>query len=185
MNKWLLIVGAFILVIILGFYARSQGNQSNNTTSPTPTQVTNFEECAAAGYPVQESYPARCTTPDGQSFTQEIGNEMGHSDVIQISSPRPNEVVTSPLMITGEARGSWYFEATFPFQLVDDNGLTLATGFATATGEWMTEEFVPFSGEIAFATPTTPTGKLLINNANPSGLPENEKELIIPVRFAN
>lgn len=35
------------------------------------TDINNFDDCAAAGYPIQESYPARCVTPDGQSFTQE------------------------------------------------------------------------------------------------------------------
>lgn len=33
-------------------------------------QVTNFDECVEASFPVQESYPARCITPDGRTFTQ-------------------------------------------------------------------------------------------------------------------
>ena len=32
---------------------------------------TNFDECAKMGYPVQESYPARCTY-NGKTFTQTI-----------------------------------------------------------------------------------------------------------------
>jgi hypothetical protein len=31
--------------------------------------VTNFEECKAAGYPIMESYPEQCMTPDKRSFT--------------------------------------------------------------------------------------------------------------------
>jgi hypothetical protein len=31
--------------------------------------VTNFEECKAAGYPIQESYPEVCRTEDGRSFS--------------------------------------------------------------------------------------------------------------------
>lgn len=34
--------------------------------------VTNFEECAAAGNPVMESYPRQCRTPDGQLFVEEV-----------------------------------------------------------------------------------------------------------------
>lgn len=32
------------------------------------SDVHSFEECAAAGYPVQESYPEVCVTPDGKRF---------------------------------------------------------------------------------------------------------------------
>lgn len=32
--------------------------------------ISNFEECAAAGYPIMESFPERCATPDGRSFTK-------------------------------------------------------------------------------------------------------------------
>lgn len=37
--------------------------------------VTNFEECAEAGYPVMESYPRQCRTPDGKNFTEDTGAE--------------------------------------------------------------------------------------------------------------
>ncbi len=37
-------------------------------TAPT---VSSFEDCAAAGYPVMESYPRQCRTPDGRNFTEE------------------------------------------------------------------------------------------------------------------
>ena len=31
--------------------------------------VNSYDECLTAGYPIQESYPERCTGPDGQQFT--------------------------------------------------------------------------------------------------------------------
>ncbi len=31
-------------------------------------EITTFEQCVAAGNPVQESYPEVCATEDGQSF---------------------------------------------------------------------------------------------------------------------
>lgn len=34
--------------------------------------ITTFEACAAAGLPIMESYPERCTTPDGRTFTRDI-----------------------------------------------------------------------------------------------------------------
>ena len=34
--------------------------------------ITNFDECIAAGYPAMESYPRQCMTKDGESFTEDI-----------------------------------------------------------------------------------------------------------------
>lgn len=31
--------------------------------------ITTFTQCADAGFPIQESFPERCQTPDGRSFT--------------------------------------------------------------------------------------------------------------------
>jgi len=46
------------------------------STSPsTPRYVNSFEECAKAGYHILESHPRQCITPDGRSFTENIGEE--------------------------------------------------------------------------------------------------------------
>ncbi len=37
---------------------------------PSYASIASFEECVAAGYPIIESYPPQCTTPDGRTFTQ-------------------------------------------------------------------------------------------------------------------
>lgn len=37
----------------------------------TKTKINNFEQCASAGYPIQESQPETCRTPDGQVFEKE------------------------------------------------------------------------------------------------------------------
>jgi hypothetical protein len=34
--------------------------------------VNSFGECVAAGYPIMESYPRQCSTPDGRTFTEEV-----------------------------------------------------------------------------------------------------------------
>lgn len=34
--------------------------------------IKNFEECERAGYPVLETYPRQCKTPDGRTFTEKI-----------------------------------------------------------------------------------------------------------------
>jgi hypothetical protein len=37
--------------------------------------ISSFAECAEAGHPILESYPERCITPDGKSFTRELTEE--------------------------------------------------------------------------------------------------------------
>jgi hypothetical protein len=38
----------------------------------TPAQISNFEECAAAGNPIAKSYPPQCHTADGRVFVKEL-----------------------------------------------------------------------------------------------------------------
>jgi len=147
------------------------------------TDINNFEECISAGYPVLESYPRQCKTPDGKTFTEDIGNELEKLDLISVSNPRPNQTIQSPIVIEGEARGFWFFEADFPVKLLDGNGNLLAQDIARAQSDWMTEDFVPFKAELYFQAPITEKGTLILEKDNPSGLPENADELRIPVKF--
>ncbi|MFH1432611.1 MAG: hypothetical protein ABIG84_05320 [archaeon] len=39
---------------------------------PCPGMVRSFDECAALGYPVMESQPRQCTTPEGETFVEDI-----------------------------------------------------------------------------------------------------------------
>jgi hypothetical protein len=106
------------------------------------------------------------------------------SDLIRVQTPLPDAVVHSPLRVSGEARGTWFFEASFPVTLLDAHGRALVQTHAQAKGEWMTESFVPFESELRFETPSTDTGTLVLAKDNPSGLPEHADELRLPVRFA-
>lgn len=92
--------------------------------------------------------------------------------------------IASPLVLTGKARGPWYFEGSFPIELRDQAGAVLAQGVATAQGEWMTEEYVPFTAEIEFVAPAQgAAGILVLKKDNPSGLPEHDAAIELPVQF--
>ncbi|OGH14894.1 MAG: hypothetical protein A2687_04585 [Candidatus Levybacteria bacterium RIFCSPHIGHO2_01_FULL_38_26] len=147
------------------------------------SDIENFEECQKAGYAISESYPAQCHTPDGNTFIQYIGNELEKQNLIRVSQPRPNTLVSNPLSIQGEARGTWFFEANFPVRLIDENGVELGIGIVQAEGEWMTEDFVPFNAEITFSSPPSNNGTLILEKSNPSGLPEHADQLHIPISF--
>lgn len=172
------ILGAIIVLLLAvsGIYLLFE-------KSPTIRSISSFEECVAAGYPVMESYPRQCRAEE-TTFTEKISESTGKENLIRVSSPGPNVTITSPVTIIGEARGYWYFEASFPVEILDANGKRLAMAPIQANGEWMTENFVPFEAKVTFETPTTPTGTIIFHKDNPSGLPENDDKLEIPVRFS-
>jgi hypothetical protein len=104
--------------------------------------------------------------------------------MIEVAAPTALSVITSPLTVTGRARGPWFFEASFPIELKDSSGNIIATTTGQAQGEWMTENWVPFTATLTFpAQPAGSTGSLILKNDNPSGEPMNELSVVIPVQF--
>ncbi len=91
----------------------------------------------------------------------------------------------APLHLTGRARGNWYFEASFPVQIVDRHNNVLASGFASAQGDWMTTEFVPFSSALTFtkAPEKNSTGKIILKKDNPSDMRALDDSLEVMVYF--
>lgn len=175
-NKTLTIIFVVLALVLAVFLFKNNSNKSSMA-------VTDFASCAAAGNPVMESYPRQCRSKEGTLYTEYVGNVSDKEDMITLENPRPNAIITSGVDVSGQARGGWYFEANFPVILNDANGKEVARTYATAKGEWMTEDFVPFSAELKFQKPETDTGNLILEKSNPSGLPENLDSLVIPVRF--
>jgi hypothetical protein len=63
--------GWLILILAIGLAAGYWFGYDIGYEKAQRNTINSFEECAAAGYPVQESYPGVCRTPDGRSFTQQ------------------------------------------------------------------------------------------------------------------
>ena len=126
------------------------------------------------------------STPFPSPIASAGGSLAGRNifDLIHPRIPSPNSVVISPLTVEGEARGNWYFEATFPLKIVDSDGNELGAYYAKAQGEWTTENFVPYRGIVEFENSTTETGFLVLERDNPSALPENAAEVRMPIRFS-
>lgn len=109
---------------------------------------------------------------------------VARPEAIQLTSPYPYQEIASPLIIIGQARGNWFFEASFPVILTDWDGKIIAQGIAQAQGEWMTENFVPFKATLTFTKPTYKNnGSLILKKDNPSGLPQYDQAYEIPVIF--
>ncbi len=154
--------------------------------------ILSFEDCASAGYPIMESFPRQCKTPDGRTFAEEIVSEITYknadADKIKVELPFPGAVVGKDFAVIGEARGPWFFEASFPIEVLGSDGKVLSTAIAQAqndpkTGEinWMTEDFVPFRADIKVPQSYIGPATLLLKKDNPSGLPENDASISFPI----
>jgi hypothetical protein len=101
---------------------------------------------------------------------------------IIVDSIRPGDTITSPVIISGSARGTWFFEADFPVELQDQSGKIIASGAATALSDWMTTAWVDFYLEMEFETEAT-TGYLVLRRSDPSGL--HPAAITIPILYEN
>lgn len=88
--------------------------------------VSDFESCAAAGFPVMESFPEQCATPDGRSFVRGI-------DPSPQQPAMNNEPLASPedgvlLTLTGEVVCLPHRDQTGPQTLECAFGLKMDDG---------------------------------------------------------
>ena len=158
----------------------SSANQASSTQSSNTVPTTGATQ-ASGGTSVKPSAPYTQPIVAGPQakFTPSTATTLIH-----IAGPFPNTVVSPPFRVTGEAVGSWYFEATFPIILKDSKGNIIASTHATANGNWMTEKFVPFEANVTFLKqPSGSRGTLVLKKDNPSGLPANDASVEIPVVF--
>jgi hypothetical protein len=116
------------------------------------------------------------------SASSAAASSAGTAAMIEVKQPLPGAHVSSPLTVAGQARGGWYFEASFPVHLLDADRNEIVSAPAQAQGDWMTTEFVPFTVTLNFTT-AAHSGFLVLEKDNPSGLPENAASVEIPVTF--
>ncbi len=177
--------GAFVFLIVLLFIAGSFASL-NALKKRGEAPVTSFLSCAEAGFPVEESFPRRCRDASGNVFTEDVGTPSGSitNEKVRVFFPTPGASVGPVISFSGQARGTWYFEASFPVELRSATGSVIAIVPAQAQGEWMTTEFVPFEGSIDVPEGTAGgTLFFVLKKDNPSGDPARDEEVVIPVNY--
>ena len=90
---------ALLMALILGAGVGYLFGYDHGAQTVTEEMIGSFEECAAAGYPVMESYPEQCRTPEGQLFVREIPEEVEKETTLP---PRP--IVQEPVACTADAK---------------------------------------------------------------------------------
>lgn len=76
-------IGAIVLIAI-SIYLKYSYSPPEEALS-----ITNFEECKNAGYPIMESYPEQCNTPNGMHFVREI------KPIVKDPNPQPTPISTT------------------------------------------------------------------------------------------
>lgn len=165
--------------------------QENNTALANPASV----NCLEKGGQIEIKKDAEggehgmCIFPNGKEceewafFRGECSAEEEKIYETKLLMPASEQLVASPLSVTGQMPGSWYFEANAIIEIYDANGKLLGFTSAQAEGDWMTTSSVAFKAELSFITPETATGTIVFKNDNPSGLPENDKSESYPIIF--
>ncbi|HZS42677.1 MAG TPA: Gmad2 immunoglobulin-like domain-containing protein [Candidatus Paceibacterota bacterium] len=195
----LIILIIVLLIVVVGAFLLVKNQKSNSdlvgSNATSTNGVSNFYECAAAGFPTTESYPRECQVPNGPAYIEDLipngptasssPSAMSYKDVVKVTNLKENDTIKSPLTLKGEARGSWFFEGTFPVQILDSNKDVIGQGVAQAIGEWASPDYVPFSVTLTFKN-NSPirSGTLVLKKDNPSGDPSRDDSWSIPVRFA-
>ena len=106
---------------------------------------------------------------------------LGNKDDLISFSIVPNAKVHGVLSYRGTIKGGYFFEANILVGVADANQKIIRQSNGVAKSEWMTIDPVDFEGNIDFSG--LPVGKayLEIHNDNASGLPENDKKILIPI----
>ncbi len=178
MNNYFKIVAVLggIAVLVYGILVLDIGRKED---------VVDFVTCVAAQNQIFESHPRQCRDDNGLIYTEVISVAATSSatDMIVVDSPIASSTVSSPLVVTGSARGNWFFEASFPVRVFGANGIELGLGIAQAQGDWMTTEFVPFIATVEFDAEGNTEGYVRLSKDNPSGLPEYDAHVDVPLTF--
>lgn len=109
----------------------------------------------------------------------------GIPDLITVDMPQSGaSVALTTLTVRGSARGTWYFEASFPVVVLDASGAVIAQKPAQAQSDWMTQDFVPFTATLTYpAQMRGSRGTLVLKKDNPSGDPSKDQQVLIPIVF--
>ncbi len=120
------------------------------------------------------------TPPTEESGEAEPDPSRPLHERVSVTSPKPGASVQKTFTVMGLAPGNWFFEASFPIQVRDNENSKIGQAIAQAGADWMTTELVPFTATITVSNYSGPATLVLLRD-NPSGLPENDDALEIPI----
>ncbi len=169
-------VAAFILLaigIVIFLYRQNQTLKDElgkyiNTASPEPTASIS---------------PTPLSSPQSTESGSLASPTPASSPVI--TNIKAGQKIESPLTIKGTVPPGWMFEGVFPIKLIDSSGKIISQAQAKENipGSWQSGLNVGFTATLIFEVESTGSGKIRLENDNPSGLPENNKRFDLNINF--
>jgi len=179
----LLVVGVVIVVAIFLRLNQLGKNVSEPTAQNNVSEPINQGSAALEDGKQESINENETVVPPASEESRDVDGNIVSEREVFLFSPGNEELVTSPLIVEGLARGSWFFEAELSVKLYAEGGELIVDHFGQAqTEEWMTKDFVPFISTLEFQT-NAEKGYLVIAKNNPTGLPEHDAQYTFPVRF--
>ncbi|TAK95837.1 hypothetical protein EPO05_02995 [Patescibacteria group bacterium] len=174
------------LVVLVAVIAWQENRLINVETVPFSMLPTQPKACTEDAKICSDGSAVGRTGPNCEFA--ECPKTTGLADKLIVSSPGIGAAISSPVVVTGRARGTWFFEGSFPVEVHDSNGKLIGSAPAqfvpkSAEDTWMTTEFVDFRGEVKFSQPTTSEGYLLFKKDNPSDNRALDESFKLPVKF--
>lgn len=103
------------------------------------------------------------------------------SSKVVVTTPSPSSHVGPSFIVAGQAPGQWFFEAQFPIQVRDAQGNVIGRATGSAQGDWQTTSLVTFTATMHIDSSYHGSATLILMKDNPSGLPENDDSVEIPI----
>ena len=128
-----------------------------------------------------KTVPTSTSTTSSNPVPAQASTTAPLSMQVVVATPLLNATTSQTFEVKGSAPGQWFNEATFPIQVRDSGGIIIGTSHGKAQGTWMTTNLVPFSASVSVAKSFHGAAKIILLRDNPSGLPENDDSVTIPI----
>lgn len=182
MNKNFAALLVFFLVGVIAIFAyyeyslKTMEKQDIRNTSVNQQEQTgqNTESTSTASLPFEAS-----SVTSTENLSVPIQEKK---DEITVSSIQDNQEISSPVVIEGEAKKDWFFEGQFPVYIMDNERRIVGNGNAVAKENEMNDDLISFIATIDFNA-DAPTGFIILEKNNPSGLAEKKVSVQIPVQL--
>lgn len=102
---------------------------------------------------------------------------------VSVTQPELGATITSPVTVTGQAPGTWFFEAVLQFEILSDDGGVVGEEIFVTDEMWMTEDLLDFSLEIEFDSPDANLGFIKVIKHDVSDIPRNKNFFYWPISF--
>ncbi|HEY4477830.1 MAG TPA: hypothetical protein VJB09_00965 [Candidatus Paceibacterota bacterium] len=159
-GKIILFVCALVLVVVVLFFLQKEPKVSEAPVVDNTVETTDN------------------TMPVEYDKTLLLGRA---EDLIYLSIVPNAKMPEGILSYRGSVKGGYFFEANILINILDANKEVIKASNAVAKTEWMTAGPVEFEGNIDFTDLPAGPAYFEIHNDNASGLPENDKSILIPI----